>query len=78
VAVEDSGPGWEAARAAHLTCVVVANDETDLLSVKGAHLIVDGFGPHPAVLEDRFRVMNSATSVAGVLAQLLTRASIET
>ncbi len=78
VAVEDSGPGWEAARAAHLTCVVVANDETDLPSVKGAHLIVDGFGPEAAILEDRFRVMNSPATVTGVLAQLLTRASIET
>ena len=35
VAVEDSGPGWEAARDAGLVCVVVANDETKMETVAG-------------------------------------------
>ena len=47
VAVEDSGPGWEAARGAGLACVVVANAETDLGSVDGATVLLDGFGPSP-------------------------------
>ena len=47
VAVEDSGPGWESARAAGLTCVVVANDETDRASVADADLILDQFVPDP-------------------------------
>ncbi len=78
VAIEDSGPGWEAARAGGLICVVVANDETDLASVAGAPLVIDGFGAAAHVIEDRFGVMNSGGTVADVLAQLLTRASIET
>jgi HAD superfamily hydrolase (TIGR01509 family) len=82
VAVEDSGPGWEAARAAGLVCVVVANEETDPATVDGAPLIIDGFGAHPTVLADRFGVMNSAPEAADtpvdVLARLLTRATIDT
>lgn len=82
VAVEDSGPGWESARDACLTCAVVANDETDLATVAGAPLILDGFGPAARIIEDRFAVMNSDPtthpSPAHVLAQLLARATIET
>jgi HAD superfamily hydrolase (TIGR01509 family) len=81
VAVEDSGPGWESARNARLTCVVVANDETNLATVSGpdgAPLIVDGFGPAPRIIEDRFGVMNSDHTIVHVLGQLLACASIET
>jgi HAD superfamily hydrolase (TIGR01509 family) len=78
VAVEDSGPGWEAARAAALTCVVVANDETNLPTVAGAPLVIDGFGASARIIEDRFGVMNSGETVPDVLAQLLARATIET
>jgi hypothetical protein len=78
VAVEDSGPGWEAARAAGITCVVVANDETNLPTVAGAPLVIDGFGTYARIIEDRFGVMNSGGSVPNVLAQLLERATIDT
>jgi HAD superfamily hydrolase (TIGR01509 family) len=82
MAVEDSGPGWESARDARLACVVVANDETDLATVAGAPLILDGFGPSARIIEDRFAVMNSDSnthpSPTDVLAQLLARATIET
>ncbi len=82
VAVEDSGPGWVSARDAGLTCVVVANDETDLTTVAGAPLIVDGFGPSARIIEDRLGVLNSDSSMrrspTDVLAQLLARATIET
>ena len=50
VAVEDSGPGWESARAAGVACAVVCNDETDRDSVAGADLLLDVFGPEPFVL----------------------------
>ena len=78
VAVEDSGPGWEAARAAGLACVVVADTETNLDSVADAPLVLDGFGPTSRVIRDRFEVMNSGRGVANVLDQLLSRATIET
>lgn len=82
VAVEDSGPGWAAARAARLACVVVANTETSLASVSDAPLVIDGFGPSPAVIVDRFQVMKpdgaDDSGVAGVLARLVARATIET
>lgn len=44
VAVEDSGNGLAAARAAGLCCVVVLNDYTRDDDVDGAALVVDGFG----------------------------------
>lgn len=47
VAVEDSGPGWESARAAGVACVVVTNAETDPASVAGADLLLDAFVPDP-------------------------------
>jgi len=78
VAIEDSGPGWESAHRAGLTCVIVANDETNLATVSGAPLIVDGFGPSPRIIEDSFGVMNSGPTIVGVLGQLLACASIET
>ncbi|MDQ6948773.1 MAG: HAD-IA family hydrolase, partial [Actinomycetota bacterium] len=84
VAVEDSGPGWEAARQAGLVCVVVANDETELDDVAGAGgapLVLDGFGPSPRIIDDRFGVMNSDShphpAMAEVLAHLLACATIE-
>jgi HAD superfamily hydrolase (TIGR01509 family) len=45
VAVEDSGPGWESARAAGVPCVVVTNAETDPASVAAADLLLDTFVP---------------------------------
>jgi HAD superfamily hydrolase (TIGR01509 family) len=81
VAVEDSGPGWEAARAGGLTTVVVANDETDLATVtgpRGAPLVIDGFGPDARIIEDRFNVMKSGGRVAHILAELLTCATMDT
>ena len=56
VAIEDSGPGWRAARDAGLACVIVANPETDLAEVADADLIVDGFDSRQPVL-DRHGVM---------------------
>ena len=56
VAIEDSGPGWRAARDAGLACVVVANPETDMDEVAGADLLVTGFGAAQPVL-DRYGVM---------------------
>jgi len=54
VAVEDSGPGWEAARDAGVTCVVVANAETDREAVAGARVVLEEFGPEP------FRILSDA------------------
>ncbi|HEU4511733.1 MAG TPA: HAD-IA family hydrolase [Nocardioidaceae bacterium] len=45
VAVEDSGNGLLAAKAAGLTCLVVTNDYTSAQDFTGADLVVDGFGP---------------------------------
>lgn len=82
VAIEDSGPGWESARGAGLACVIVANAETNLETVSGAPLILDGFGPPWAVTEDRFDVMKSddgdGLSATNVLARLVARATIVT
>jgi HAD superfamily hydrolase (TIGR01509 family) len=47
VAVEDSGPGWESARAAGLPCVVVTNAETNPASVAAADLLLDAFAADP-------------------------------
>lgn len=44
LAVEDSGPGLAAARAAGLTCVVVANDYTRGDPFTGAAAVLDSFG----------------------------------
>lgn len=56
VAIEDSGPGWRSAHDAGLACVVVANPETDLATVAGADLILDGFDAREPVI-DRYGVM---------------------
>ncbi len=82
VAVEDSGPGWESARAAQVACVIVANAETNLETVADAPLIIDGFGPSPRVLTDRFHVMKSGagnvTGATAVIERLIARATIVT
>jgi HAD superfamily hydrolase (TIGR01509 family) len=82
VAVEDSGPGWESARAARLACVIVANAETELDSVTDAPLILDGFDPSPGVIGDRFDVMKSDAGtppgVTDMLVRLIARATIVT
>jgi beta-phosphoglucomutase-like phosphatase (HAD superfamily) len=73
VAVEDSGPGWESARAARLACVIVANAETNLETVADAPLILDGFDPTPGVIADRFDVMKSASGSAANITDVLER-----
>jgi len=82
VAVEDSGPGWESARAAGLPCVIVANAETNRETVADAPLILDGFDPSPGVITDRFDVMKSApgsaADVTAVLERLVACATIVT
>jgi HAD superfamily hydrolase (TIGR01509 family) len=80
VAVEDSQPGWEAAANAHVTCVVVANEETDLdpaTGPAGPPLVLDGFGPQAAVVTDRWGVVKSGMGPAELLEQLLARAIME-
>jgi HAD superfamily hydrolase (TIGR01509 family) len=75
VAVEDSGPGWEAARDAGLACLVVANEETSRPAVAGAPLVIEGFGteggPAPVVIADRFSVVKSPWRAAEILVALL-------
>lgn len=58
VAIEDSGPGWEAARDAGITCVVVANAETDRDAVADADVLLEEFGPDP------FRILSGALAGA--------------
>ncbi len=48
VAVEDSAEGLQAARSAHLACVVVVNGYTADHDLSGADLILDGFGDEDA------------------------------
>jgi HAD superfamily hydrolase (TIGR01509 family) len=54
IAVEDSGPGWESARDAGITCVVVANAETDRDAVAGAPVVLEEFGAEP------YRILSDA------------------
>jgi HAD superfamily hydrolase (TIGR01509 family) len=80
VAVEDSRPGWESAANAHVTCVVVANEETDVTSATGPAgppLVLDGFGAAAGVIADRFGVVKSGRGPAEMLEQLLARAIME-
>ena len=44
LALEDSGNGWQAARAAGLKCVVTVNGYTRNQDFSGADLVVSGFG----------------------------------
>jgi len=44
LALEDSGNGWQAARAAGLKCVVTVNDYTRMHDFTGADLVVSDFG----------------------------------
>ncbi len=44
LALEDSGNGWRAARAAGLRCVVTVNDYTHMHDFSGADLVVSGLG----------------------------------
>jgi len=82
IAVEDSAPGWESARRANITCVVVANEETNL-EPDAAPLVLNGFGTSTTgttgtTIDDLYGVMNTAGNIANVLAALLARATIET
>lgn len=74
VAVEDSGPGVEAAEAAGLVCAVVTNGYTRLDTVIRAPLVLDGFGHagRPArVIVDRYAICPSGVLDAACLARLL-------
>jgi beta-phosphoglucomutase-like phosphatase (HAD superfamily) len=65
VAVEDSGEGLEAAKAAGLPCVVVVNGYTADHDLAAADLVTDGFGEPGArarVLADR-----AATGCDGIV-----------
>jgi HAD superfamily hydrolase (TIGR01509 family) len=67
VAIEDSGPGFESARGAGLSCVVVANDETDRSTVAGADLILEGFDPEPYALISRVLARSAMARPRGKL-----------
>jgi len=76
VAVEDSGPGWQAATAAGLPCVVVANEYTGPNVPRQAALGVDGFGEPAApasVIADPFDVCPHGVVDAVVLRRLVSR-----
>lgn len=88
VAVEDSRPGWESAANAGVTCVVVANEETDLEAAAGPSgppLVLADFLPlapaiAPSAIVDRFGVVDSGDadhSPAAVLGRLLACATME-
>ncbi|MDP9073680.1 MAG: HAD-IA family hydrolase [Actinomycetota bacterium] len=80
VAIEDSGNGWRAARAAGIACLVVANAETSMDDVAGADLVIDGFGHDgyaPRVIADRFGVWSERWPDPAVLSDFL-KAAAET
>ena len=68
VAVEDSGPGLRAARAAGLPCVVVVNEETDLSEVRDADLVVEQFSALQIDTLDGVRRAAAARATAGAQA----------
>lgn len=78
LAVEDSGPGWAAARGAGLGGVIVANDETSLAEVADADVVVDGFGEIDdavGVIADRFGVISGCVTSATLASLAAARAT---
>jgi len=74
VAIEDSGNGWNAARAAGVACLVVANAETSMDEVADADLVLDGLGADghpPHAIVDGYGLWRDDWPDADVLARLL-------